>query len=442
MAQEIIAIGAANAKAGDSLFSAFTKTQDNFTELYTANENTIQSIVVVNQGNAVATLGGVIDSTKVYYIDGIIDMGSTSITVPQTGITLRGGSFDLSGLTSSADNYTMFISESIATGSGSLLGFDYYISVTGGNSKVYELYDYNGFNAFEFQRVNYIDCTNLGDIYDYRQGLESGTGRFGGSPSLTLHGGWLGGYRITTSIVRNLAGTMTQPLFKGGFLFQMQSRFLSDINCDLPTLAPLFDFAPANFPNASTVQLDGCLISRGGVFNASDSNIIPNMQPSDLSAAWTGNVGISNTFVGGKQTATAESATVIAAGSTFYHLNATWTPSVLSHFDSPSTGRLRHIGASPIEFKIQADFTIEGPSGNEIAVRVKKWDDSTSGFLDFQPTTRPINALVGGRDVAFFTILVNIALDTNDYISFEVANNSGNGNVTLELDSNFVVEER
>ena len=55
-------------------------------------------------------------------------------------------------------------------------------------------------NAFEFTRVNYINCTSLGDIYDYRQGLESGTGRFGGSPSLTLHGVWVGGYRITTSV--------------------------------------------------------------------------------------------------------------------------------------------------------------------------------------------------------------------------------------------------
>ena len=35
MAQQNITIGAADAKAGDTLFSAFTKTEANFTELYT-----------------------------------------------------------------------------------------------------------------------------------------------------------------------------------------------------------------------------------------------------------------------------------------------------------------------------------------------------------------------------------------------------------------------
>ena len=35
MAQQNINIGAADAKAGDTLFSAFTKTEENFTELYT-----------------------------------------------------------------------------------------------------------------------------------------------------------------------------------------------------------------------------------------------------------------------------------------------------------------------------------------------------------------------------------------------------------------------
>ena len=427
-----------NDKLGDTPNSASNKINDNFTELY--NDN-LDSTIACNQSNIATTLGATIDSTKVYLIDGTIDFTGTglNIEIPAGGFNYIGLTFDVSNLICSDDNYTLFTSA--IGGSGNILGEKCGIEITGVNSQVYNITDATGFNAFELDRINYNNCTSGGTIANYRQGLETGTGRFGGKPEITLAGPWVGGYFIETSIVRGLTDG-AYSLFKAGAGFVMQSRFRSNMNVDLPASASFFDFAPANFPNASTVQLDGCLISRGGVFNASDSNIIPNMQPSDLSAAWTGNVGISNTFVGGKQTATAESATVIAAGSTFYHLNATWTPSVLSHFDSPSTGRLRHIGVSPIEFKIQADFTIEGPSGNEIAVRVKKWDDSTSGFLDFQPTIRPINALVGGRDVAFFTILVNIALDTNDYISFEVANNSGNGNVTLELDSNFVIEER
>ena len=438
MAQQNIGIGTQDAKTGDTLFDAFTKTQANFTELYTDN---LASTIVVNQGNLATTLGGTIDSTKVYVIDGVIDFTGTglSIEVPATGISYMGTTFDISKIICSDINYTLFTSPS--GGSGNVLGIDCALEVTGSGSHVYNLTDATGFNAFEFTRINYNNCTSLGTITGYRQGFESGTGRFGGSPELTLAGTWLGGYFIDSSIVRSLTDG-AYSLYKAGAGFSMASRFRSNQNIDLPASASFFDFAPANFPNPSTVQLDGCIVSRNGVFNASDSNITPNAQASDLPSAWTGNVGIQNTFVGGKQKATVALATAIAVASTFYTLNATWTPSGLSHFDAPSTGRLRHIGVSPIEFKVQADFTIEGATGNEIAVRIKKWDDSASSFLDFQPTTRQINALVGGRDVAFFTILSNIVLDTNDYLLFQVANNSGTGNVTLEVESNFIVEER
>ena len=191
-----------------------------FPEGSTPIDDVLDNRVIVNQLNVATTLGGTIDSTKEYFIDGIIDLGTTQITVPSTGITLKGFSFDVSGLTSSESNYTMFISASIGgdgNGSGNLLGMDYFISVTGTGSKVYELYDDTGFNAFEFQRINYIGCNSLGDIYNYRQGLESGTGRFGGSPSLTLHGLWVGGYRITTSIVRSMSDTTTEPLYSSSF---------------------------------------------------------------------------------------------------------------------------------------------------------------------------------------------------------------------------------
>ena len=405
------------------------------------SQDSSENVISCNQSNIATTLGATIDSTKLYLIDGTIDFTGTglNIEVPAGGFNYAGLTFDVSNLICSDDNYTLFTSP--VGGSGNILGEKCGIEITGTTSQVYNIVDATGFSAFELDRINYNNCTSGGTITNYRQGLETGTGRFGGKPEITLSGPWIGGYFIDTSIIRNLEDG-NYSIFKAGAGFVMQSRFRSNMNIDLPANASFFDFAPSNLPNASTLQLDGCIISRNGSFNALDSNIIPNMQSSDLSSAWGGNVGIRNTFVGGRQKATAEVATVIAAGSTFYDLNATWTASGLSHFDAPASGQLRHTGASPIEFKIQAGFTIEGGSGNEIAVRIKKWDDSQGVFIDFQPQTRQINALVGGRDVAFFTILSNIALDTNDYFLFQVANNSGNSNVTLELDSDFIIEER
>tara|TARA_R110000824_G_scaffold395328_1_gene595879 strand:- start:44 stop:1267 length:1224 start_codon:yes stop_codon:yes gene_type:complete len=396
--------------------------------------------IIVTQDNLATTLGGVIDSTKEYFLDGIIDLGTTQITVPATGMTLKGFSFDVSGLTSSEDNYTMFISETILIGSGNVLGSDYLIDVSGANSKVYELYDATGFNAFEFQRVNYNNCTSLGDIYDYRQGLEGGTGRFGGSPSLTLHGLWRGGYRITTSIVRSMSDLTTEPLFKAGTLFQMNSRFLTDMNVDLGDLQPLFDFAPLNFPNSSTLQLKGCIVTRGGVADSSDSNITPNVLSSDLCSNWDDNIGVSNTFIGGASEITTEVLTTISAINTKTLLLGTWTQSDLQHFDANNNWSLRNLGTEPVDYRVTFDFVLEGSQSREYRIYLIK---DSGGVLTTEFTQlRTIDRLSGGRDVSYFTGTFGLELNENDFIYWEVENISGSQNCTIELDSQFLIEER
>lgn len=392
------------------------------------------NIVIVRKASDLAN----IDSTKEYFLDGIIDMGTQSIEVPATGMTLRGYSFDLSGLTSSEDNYTMFTSP--VGGSGNLLGTDYYMSVTGAGSKVYDLTDATGFNAFEFAQINYINCTSLGEINGYRQGLESGSGRFGGSPSLTLSGTWLGGYRITTTIIRSLAGTMTQPVFKAGTGFTMASRFLTDINCDLPTLAPFCDFSTSNFSNPSTIQVKGAIFSRDGGFDATDSNIFPNLNASDLQCDWDGNIGIENTFVGGESKITTETTTTIPSASTVVDIAGTFTASDLQHFDSPSNGQLRHIGINPREYIVNFDFVLDGSQNNDYRIHLYKFDGTSSASI--YSMVRVVNNIVGGRDVAFYNGQTSVVLEQNQYVYWRVENESGSGNCTLEIDSAWSVKER
>ena len=398
----------------------------------------IENRIVVNQSNVSTTLGGVIDSTKQYFIDGIVDLGTTEITVPINGINIAGYSFDISGLTSSENNYTMFKSVDITSGSGNVLMTDLYISVTGTSSKVYELYDATGFNAIELVRVNYIDCTSLGDLYDYRQGLESGTGRFGGSPSLTLNGLWIGGFRVTTSIVRSMSDTTTEPLFKEGLLFQMNSRFLTDINCDLGTLQPLLDFQQVNFPNPSTLDIRDAIITRDGALVPNDSNITPNISASNLSCSWKGNNGLPNTFVGGISTISTEIETVLSGGNPRPILG-TFTNTDLQHFDSPANGQLRHLGVNPREYTVNFDFILDGGPDDEYRIELVLNDGSDTVIYQ---QTRVINNLQGGRDVAYFTGMANAILNQNEYLFWQVTNMTDNTNCTLELDSSFSVEER
>lgn len=394
--------------------------------------------IVVNQSNALSVLGGIILSDHEYFLDGIIDIGSTEITLPASGLTLRGYSFDISGITSSVDNHIMFTSP--VGGSGNLLAVDLYLECTGTGSKVFELTDSNGFHAIEMNRVNYMNCTSLGDIYNYRQGLELGTGRFGGSPSLTLHGTWVGGFRISTSITRSMSDTTTEPLFKAGTAFVMNSRFLTDMNVDLGTLQPFADFAPANFTNPSSLEFVDMLVSRDGVINAEDSNITPNVSEADICSAWSGNHGIHNTFVGGAQDITVEVETVIATQNVAVHLAGTSVASDLQHFDAPSNGRLRFLGTAPIEYSVSWDFILDGVANNEYRIELVRTRDAVEAVIYGQ--TRVINALQGGRDVAYYSGSHHERILQNDTTHWTVKNLSGTGNCTLELGSDWTIDHR
>ena len=402
--------------------------------------NTFKEVISVRTS---ADFGSSIDSTKIYFIDGIVDMTGVSVEVPSTGINLAGHSFDISKLVCADNSYTMFTSP--VGGSGNMLGSDYSIEVTGAGSQVYNVKSATGFEAFEFSRINYNDCTSLGTIDNYRQGLEVGTGRFGGSPSLTLKGAWIGGYRITTSIVRNLAGTMTEPLFKAGTGFSMGSRFLTDINCDLPTLAPFCDFSASNFPNPGTVQVQEAIFTRDGVLNAEDTNIFTNLTPSDLPCYWKRNNGLGNTYVGGTTSVVVEGATNITVQGQYEQLNAgAWLGTGLEHFTATADGRLQHDGVSPREFEITYNLILESTANNDLYIKLYKYDFATTSevALDYTIQKRQVNNLVGGRNVAFFVGTIGATLDKGDQIFIKVMNNSSTANITAEGFSFLRVQER
>ena len=395
----------------------------------------------------VASDFGVIDPAVEYFIDGVVDMGSTSIEVPAGGINIRGYNLGISKLISTAASYTMFTSP--VGGSGNVLGQDFTIDVSGTGSQVYDIVSQSGFDAIEFARLNYENCTSLGSIDNYRQGLEEGTGRFGGTPSLTLVGTWVGGYRVTTSIVRSLDSGMTEPLFKAGAGFTMSSRFLTDINADLPAGAPLADFSPSNFPNASTVQIQGAILTRGFTADATDSSILPNLSATDLSCAWVRNIGLPNTFVGGLIKVTANvTNTAISATSTPYDLVVdTWANSNLSHFDTKTVGvsnrGLRNLGVNPRDFRVSVNFELTSASGagDQITLLLEKYTETDVLISEVTRSTRSALTLSGTDRVIFHFDSVT-TLDTNEYIKVRVQNETDTSNYVVTPDSYILIEER
>lgn len=436
MAIQLLGLGTGNNTGdGDALRVAMTKVNDNTIELYSGLET---SIITVTQSNVGTTLGGVIDSTKAYRIDGIVD--TTTHQIDLSGgkeLNLIGAGTNISKLISSEDNYTMVI----GADAGEIMCDTLTITVSGSNSQFMDVTANVGTEAISFITVNFDSCTSLGEANGYNQGLEIITRRFFGSPQLTLSGTWGSGYFISTSIVRGLTDG-AYSLFKAGASFTMASRFVSNQNVDLPASASFLDFAPANFLNPSTLDLEGCRVTRNGVTDANDSNLTPNIVSSDLASYWKNNQGLPNTFIGGALTITAETTTTITTSGVFVDLAGTYTSSDLQHFDEPSNGQLRHLGESPREYKVIVDMLLDSGSNNEVDLKVVVWDDSASVFVDYKTVRRVINNLQGGRDVGFFNFIDNIILDQNDYVKLMTANIGATNNITAELSSEFTLEER
>ena len=232
----------------------------------------------------------------------------------------------------------------------------------------------------------------MGYLDGYRQGLEVGTGRFGGSPQLELRGTWVGGYKATTTIVRSLTDG-SYPLFKAGAGFLMNSRFFTDINADLNTTVALLDFSSSNFAQPSLLQLVGCEVSRNGVKDSSDTSLIPNVVATDLASDFGNNKGLPNTFLGGAVSVSSEATTTISVVDTFVSLAGTFTSGSLAHFDVPSGTQLRHLGNDPRDYRVTVSMSVECTANETLKLKIRKWDNSASSFSDEFVQSRPVNNL-------------------------------------------------
>ncbi len=385
---------------------------------------------------------GTIDSTKLYVIDGNIDMGTTSIEIPTGGIHIAGHSASVSSMFSTENSYTMFTSP--VGGSGAVSISNIGLQVTGTSSEIFDLEGDTGGEIITMMSIAFRFCTSLGTVNGYGQGVEEDTIRIGGTPDLTLDGTWTGGYVLLRSVSISIDNLMAVALFRSGGTFSMEGRFRSDAGFDLGDLAPFLDFSGSDFPNASTLQLKNCFITRNGVQDGSDTTIIPNVTPSNLACDWSDNVGIGNTFEGGTISITTQTTTTINTQGVFETIDATaWTTSDLQHFDNPSAGQLRHLGNDPREYDIIGDFTIDGTADDELVIRVAIVDSGggpSTSFITLQ--TRVVSNFVGGTDRAFFTFFGTVTLDKNDYIYLQIANNDSTDNLIAEDGSQLRISAR
>ena len=187
-------------------------------------------------------------------------------------------------------------------------------------------------------------------------------------------------------------------------------------------------------------RLKGVELTRDGVYDSEDANLTPNISASDLSCEWKGNNGLFNTYVGGISDLSAEVLTSIALTDTAYTLNGSFVNTDLQHFDSPSDGKLRHLGNTPRDFGVLFNFILEGTANEEYLISLIKDSGGSETVVNTQ--LRRIANQAGGRDVAYFNSKFRVTLNQNDFVYWKVTNKTGVGDCTLELDSDWSIEER
>ena len=391
-----------------------------------------QSIIYLTQDKIDAgILDTDLDSTKLYIVDGALNITGYHIEIPVAGLQMAGWGFDISSITKTDINEAMF--QCPVGGCGDLLLDDMGLTTSGTGGSVFAICDNDGTHAIEMNRVNFNGCTSLGFIEDYRQGLETGTGRFGGTPSLEFRGTWGGGYFIQTSIVRGVTDT-TFSLFKCAVGQTFASRFAGNPNIFIPANATIYELTASNLLGDELFQLDGANFQgTGTIFDGIDETI-PEVRI-------TNTKGTPNTYVGGFWICSSAVATTFGppVAGTFLKCAGTTTESDLTWFTGPGDNDLTVNTTTPLEVTALFTGSFNGGNNKLIIIKFRIWDDSASSYVDDGQTTFTTNGT--GRFESVTLISPRLSLEEGDRVELWITNVTDTTSITMEVNSALQIRE-
>jgi hypothetical protein len=372
---------------------------------------------------------GIIDSTKVYFIDGIVDMLNIGISVPSTGITIDGFGFGVSKLISSANNFTLF--DGGVTTNGNVFISNCEIEITGTDSKVFDINNSTtGTEAVELNTVNFNNCTAIGTITGYRQGLFRSSGLFGCQDGFIFDGTWIGGVRIESFLVRQFGSSGT--IFKRGASLQLQNRLVSNANLNVPTGSVGYDFIESNFATDGLFQLLNGNFTGGGTY-------VAGITEASTKVRFRINVGILNTYVGGAWSISTSTDTTIDTSGVAVKMAGTTIATNLNWFSQSANNELRSDSTSPIVIDIKMSLSFISGNNNQLTIKLRFWDNSASSYSEISS----VQITANGNGRAENVVLLGLStMNEDDRIEVWVQNDSSTTAVTVQLGGQLIVSER
>ena len=371
-----------------------------------------------------------IDSTKVYILDGVIDMGTQSVEVPSTGISIAGlnGGRDTSILLSTEDNHKMFVDKT-GENAGGMVMESMTVQTTGANSQVFDLDNNGSNNALDIVNVNFVACTSLGQLTGYRQLLLELIGFIAIQDGLTFNESW-GGFAVIDSIAISLPEL---TLFKEGTNLTFDGSIRSNMNFLLVDTASVFmDFQENN------ILPDGGLALQG--VRTAATNAMPNISGANVKAKYRNCRGIRNTYVGGQWTITTQATTNIISVNTPVKMAGTTAYVDMQHFSNATDNAFVYDSVEDIEIELRSSFSLSGSNNNQINVIAKKWDNLLGSYTDVSESGAiTLNSAGRSENVTLFGY-TNLCKD--DRIEFWVENQTGSNDVTTLLGGLTAISER
>lgn len=374
-----------------------------------------------------------LDIDTVYMIDGSIDPAPYSLEIPEGGASITGvpGGRDVSILTCSGSDYTLFVSP-VGGYSGNVLINELTITIDGTNSQVFDLDNNGTFGAVDITGINYLNCTSLGELTDYRQLLNANVGYAVVDDGYTFNGTWAGGIAVIGSIA---FGTADFTLFQEGTSLTFAGSVRSDLNfLGVTAGSVLSDFQPAN------VLADGGFSLTNVRTTVTDP--LPNFSGSSVKARFRDCLGIRNTYVGGEFTVSSSAATDLSSAGANVLVKAagTMTYADLQWFNGDVDNAFEYESAQEIEVDVQVSASFSGSNNDVLGAQMRLWDDSASAYVNIGARfTATLNSAGNAENL---TLFARAFVNVNDRIELWIENQTGARDITL-LTGGFVgIEER
>ena len=398
------------------------------------------SVIVVNSAS---DLSGTLVSDKVYLIDGSIDMGTQTITVPSTGLQISGYGIGVSKLLSTENSYTMFVDA--ASDAGTLFISELTIDVSGTSSQVFDLDNSGAGDAVEINSTNFENCTSIGTLDAFRQFLMVNVFWLSCDDGITFAGTWSGGASIRTFLVRNFdPGAAGGTVFTGSTspALTFASRFFCDGNIDTPSGATVYDFAASMFTNDADFELITGQYTGAGTVVAVKSPVVDN---TSTKSRFRDNNGLVNTYVGGRWYIAAGNTapTTIATVNTYVKAAGTTTEQDLQWTSSAGDNDLAYDSTETAEIQVAGSVNVTAVSGGadkNITITLRHWDNSASAYVDLPNAARGVSTSAGSYNN--IAIIGYATMDTSDRIELWIENNTDAVNLTVEDGSLLSISER